>query len=112
MLQDATKVSQVFRATLALRPFGVVQEATLPLQAGSIEGFEDVEGGEEERAGTAGGVQDRDSGVATFAVAIEGMPEGAQELGALALSNDVPGEPLDVQVEGDKVVDLSHLAIG
>ena len=72
----------MLRAALALRPFGIVQEAPHSLQAGGVEGFEDVEGGEEERAGAAGGVEDR--------YVTHGVPEGAQELRPLALGDDVP----------------------
>ena len=38
------------------------------------------------------------------------MPEGAQELRPFALGDDVFGEPLDVEVERDEVVDLPHFA--
>ena len=82
----------------------VVQEAAHPLEAGGVEGFEDVEGGEEESAGAAGGVQD--------GYVPHGVPEGAQELRPLALGDDVPGELLDVEVEGDEVVDIGDLSGG
>ena len=74
------------------------------LQGSGVEGFEDVEGGEEEGAGAAGGVEDGDFG--------QGVPEGAHQFRPLAVDDDVPGEPLAVQVEGDEVVDALHFAGG
>ena len=56
LLKDAAKVPKVLRATLTLGPLGVIQEAAHTLQAGGVERFQNVEGGEEERAGTACGV--------------------------------------------------------
>ena len=88
--QDVFEVTQIVRAT-AIEAFFVVQEAAHPLQAGGVERFQNVEGGEEERAGTAGGIQDGDSGVAAFPVAVEGVPEGAQQLRPFALGDDVEG---------------------
>ena len=40
------------------------------------------------------------------------MPEGAQQPWPLALSDDVPGKSLHVQVEGDKVVHVLDLSAG
>ena len=39
-----------------------------------------------------------------------GVPKGAQQLRPLALDNDVLGELLDVQVQGDEVIDIVHSA--
>ena len=50
--------------------------------------------------------------VAAFAVAVEGVPEGAEQFRPLALRDDVLGETLDVEIEGDEVVDVLHFARG
>ena len=100
----------MLRTALALRSFGVVQEALHSLQASGVEGFEDVQRGEEKRAGTAGGVQDRDSGVAAFLVAVECVPEGTQQLRPLALGDDIHRKSLNVQVQGDEVIYILHIA--
>ena len=104
MSQDFLEVAQGLRTAGPVGPLKVVKETAHPLQAGGVEGLEDVEGGEEERAGTAGGVEDRH--------VPHGVPESAQQLRTLALGDDVPGEPLDIKIQRDEVVDLLHLAGG
>ena len=73
-------LSEVLQEALELRlPLGALpassRKAAHSLQAGGVEGFQDVEGGEQERAGAAGGVEDRH--------VAHGVPEGAQELRSL-----------------------------
>ena len=97
--------AEVAEGVRAVWPFGsvqVIQEAAHTLQAGGVEGFQNVERSEQECAGAAGRVQDRH--------VAEGVPEGAQQLRSLALGDDVLGELLDVQVQSDEVVDFPHLA--
>ena len=44
--------------------------------------------------------------------AVQGVPEGPHQIRTFAVDDDVAGETLAVQVEGDKVVDLLHLTGG
>ena len=102
LVQYLAEVIKMLGAALTLGPFGIVKEAAHPLQAGGVEGFQNVQGGEQERAGAAGGIEDRDIP--------HGVPEGAQQLRPLALSDYVFGKLLDIEVQRDEVVDILHLA--
>ena len=82
----------------------VVDERLHAVEAGFVERFQDVERGEEERAGAAGRVEDGDR--------LDGVPEGAQQFRAFAVLDHVLGELADVEVEGDQVVDVADLAGG
>ena len=108
LFQDGAEVAERPGAAAQIPAFAgmteVVEEAAHPLEAGGVEGFEDIEGREEECAGAAGGVEDGH--------AAHGVPEGAEQLGALAQGKDVPGELFHVEVEGDEVVDLPDFARG
>ena len=86
----------------ALRTFQVVEKAFHGLKAGGVERFEDVEGGEEEGAGAAGGVEHGDVD--------DGFPEGSHQFGPFAVGDYVLGELFDVEVVGDEVVDRCDLA--
>ena len=77
--------------------FKVVEKAVHGFEAGGVEGFEDVEGGEEEGAGATGGVEHRNVD--------DGFPKGAHQFGPIAIGDYVLGELLDVEVVGDEVVD-------
>ena len=59
---DLAEIAQGLGAVGALRTFQVVEKAFHGLEAGGVERFEDVEGGEEEGAGAAGGVENGDVG--------------------------------------------------
>ena len=66
-------------------------------QTGDVNRLQDVERREQERSGTAGGVEDGDL--------VDRLPEGADQFGALAPRDHVLGKFFDVQVVGDEVVD-------
>ena len=87
---------------LAPRALQVVEKAFHGLKTGGVERLEDVEGGEEEGAGAAGGVENGDGG--------ESLPEGAHQFRPFTIGDDVLGELFDVEVVGDEVVDRCDLA--
>ena len=59
---DLAEIAQGLGAVGALRTFQVVEKAFHGLKAGGVERFEYVEGGEEEGAGAAGGVENGNGG--------------------------------------------------
>ena len=82
----------------------VFDERLHAVEAGFVERLQDVERGEEKRAGAAGRVEDRD--------VFDRVPEGAEQLRAFAVLDHVLGELANVEVEGDEVVDVADLAAG
>ena len=87
-----------------LRALQIVEKSLHGLQASGVDRLQDVERREQERAGAAGGIQNRDPG--------KRLPEGADEFRTLAAGDDVLSELLDVQIAGDEVVDRRDLAGG
>ena len=88
----------------ALRALQIVEESLHGLQAGGVYRLQDVERREQERAGAAGGIQNRDPG--------KRLPEGTDEFRPIAAGDDVLSELLDVQVVRDEVVDRRDLPRG
>ena len=83
-------------------PLQVGDKGLHAVEAGFVERFEDVERGEEERAGAAGGVEDGDL--------LDGLPEGQEQVRAFAVLDDILRELADVEIEGDEVVDVADFA--
>ena len=87
---------------------GIFDEAFHAVEAGFVQGFQHVERGKQESARAAGGVEDGDA-VAKFLVGPfrhapdDGLPDGAQQVGAGAGVDDILHELADVEVEGDEV---------
>ena len=104
---DAVKVGAEVAVFVGVRCVGgitqFVNEATHSVKAGFVEGFKNVEGGEQKGARAAGGVEDCHR--------FDGFPEGTQQVGTFAVLNDVLSKLADVQVIGDEVINFMNLAV-
>ncbi len=80
----------------------VFHETLHAFHAVAVQGFEDSQGGKEKRAGSAGGIEDRDL--------LDGLPEGTEQLGAFTVDNDVAGELPDIQIQRYQIVDGADLS--
>ncbi len=71
-------------------------------ETGFVKRLQDIEGGEEERAGAAGRIEDGD--------ALQALVKGVEQVRPLAEGDGVFGELAQVEVIGDEVVDGADLA--
>ena len=104
VVQHLAEVGELFGPMLLAGAVEVFDERLHAVEAGFVERFQDVERGEEKRAGAAGRVEDGDS--------FDRVPEGAQQFRSFAVFDHVLRELADVEVEGDEVIDVADFAAG
>ena len=108
MFLDAVKVGAQVAVFVRVRCVsGITQfvnEATHSVQGRLVEGFKDIESGEQKGARATGGVEDCHR--------FDGFPEGAKQVGTFAVLYDVLSKLADVQVIGDEVIHFVNFAVG
>lgn len=84
-----------------MRPFSTPlgQEPFHPVETTVVEGFKDVERGKKERARAAGWVKHGDGG--------DRLPQGHEQIRALAILDDILRELAQIEIESDEIVDLA-----
>src|SRR6202022_1390461 len=90
--QRCLEILEFFRCMPFGGTFKIADEGLHPVEAGLIKRFEDIEGCEQKRAGTASGVENRH--------AHDRLPERSQEVRTFASFNPAMTKLANIQIEG------------